>query len=124
MNTLRRLKWVALLIPALILVSGCKQSSAENGAQAPVPQASIPVVDSSCQVDADCVVKNVGNCCGYYPACVNVKAEPDPEAVSKKCAADGMASICGFPDISACSCVNNVCQPHGGSGSPGNPVAQ
>ena len=33
--------------------------------------AGVPDLDRSCRVDADCAVKNVGNCCGYLPACVN-----------------------------------------------------
>src|SRR5436190_6985686 len=34
----------------------------------PVANASEPsTVDASCKTDADCTVKNVGNCCGYFP---------------------------------------------------------
>jgi hypothetical protein len=72
-------------------------------------------VDQTCQTDADCTVKDVGNCCGYYPACVNQAAKTDPEAVRKKCEQDGMASICGFEDISSCSCVEHRCVSAGGS---------
>ncbi|MDH5822165.1 hypothetical protein QFW77_04065 [Luteimonas sp. RD2P54] len=67
-------------------------------------------LDRSCAADADCVVKNVGNCCGYFPACVNRDAQPDPDAVRERCAAGGMASVCGFQEISACSCVANRCE--------------
>lgn len=67
-------------------------------------------LDSSCRVDTDCEVKNVGNCCGYFPACVNKDAQPDPEAVQARCAETGMASVCGFREIQACSCVENQCQ--------------
>jgi len=66
-------------------------------------------VDASCRTDADCTVKNVGNCCGYYPACVNVDSKPDPQAVQAKCAKDGMASVCGFPEIASCSCRQGRC---------------
>ncbi len=38
-----------------------------------------------CETDSDCAVKNVGNCCGYYPACVNKFFVPDLEAVQKEC---------------------------------------
>ena len=66
-------------------------------------------VNRSCKTDADCAVKDVGNCCGYYPACVNVNAKPDPKAVQAQCAKTGMASVCGFPEISGCKCVKGQC---------------
>src|SRR5690554_5416507 len=68
-------------------------------------------LDSSCRIDSDCQVKNVGNCCGYFPACVNKDARPDPEAVQARCAETGMASVCGFREIQACSCVQSRCEP-------------
>lgn len=67
-------------------------------------------IDTSCTGDADCVVKNVGNCCGYYPACVNVDSPTDPAAVQAQCARTGTMSVCGFPSISACQCVAGKCQ--------------
>lgn len=67
-------------------------------------------VDRSCSTDADCTVKNVGNCCGYYPACVNVDSPTDPEGVKANCAAEGRAGVCGFPEISGCQCVQGTCQ--------------
>lgn len=67
-------------------------------------------LDTSCKVDADCAVKNVGNCCGYYPACVNVNSPTDPAAVQAECARTGMASVCGFPEISGCQCVQGTCK--------------
>ena len=66
-------------------------------------------VDYSCTTDADCTVKDVGNCCGYYPACVNVNARTDPKAVQARCAKSGTASVCGFPVINGCSCVKGQC---------------
>lgn len=57
-------------------------------------------VDTSCQHDDDCEKKNVGNCCGYYPMCVNQHFEPDPE---KSCR-EGQASVCGWPVIDKCVC--------------------
>lgn len=68
------------------------------------------MVDRSCSTDADCTVKNVGNCCGYYPACVNVDSPTDPEGVRAKCAAEGRAGVCGFPEIAGCQCVQGTCQ--------------
>lgn len=67
-------------------------------------------VDRSCRTDADCTVKNVGNCCGYFPACVNVNSPTDPKGVQAQCAKDGMASVCGFEEIRGCQCVRGECQ--------------
>lgn len=67
-------------------------------------------VDTTCSTDADCTVKNVGNCCGYYPACVNVDSPTDPKGVQAECARKGMASVCGFQDISSCSCKQGHCE--------------
>ncbi len=78
------------------------------------------VVDRSCKTDADCAVKDVGNCCGYYPACVNKDSPTNPAAVQAQCAASGMASVCGFAEISACTCSAGKCAAAG----PGAPVAQ
>jgi hypothetical protein len=70
-------------------------------------------VDTSCRTDADCAVKDVGNCCGHYPACVNVDSPTDPKGVQARCAKQGMASVCGFPQISGCTCVKGSCQASG-----------
>lgn len=67
-------------------------------------------VDYSCTTDADCSIKNVGNCCGYYPACVNVDSPVFPEQVKARCRASGTASICGFPSLSGCQCVEGRCE--------------
>lgn len=79
-------------------------------APAEVPAGAPVKIDTSCTRDADCVVKNVGNCCGYYPACVNVNSPTDPAGVQARCAREGMMSVCGFPSISACQCVAGECQ--------------
>jgi hypothetical protein len=67
----------------------------------------------TCKTDADCTVKDVGNCCGYFPMCVNKDAKTDPAAVRAQCEKDGMASICGFKEISGCQCVQGTCQDQG-----------
>ena len=67
-------------------------------------------VDYSCTTDAHCTVKDVGNCCGYYPACVNVDSPTFPEQVKAACAESGTAGICGFPSISGCQCVEGRCE--------------
>jgi hypothetical protein len=52
----------------------------------------------------DCEIKDVRNCCGYYPRCVNVNSPlPVPQC-------DGVSSVCGWPDISHCECVENTCR--------------
>jgi hypothetical protein len=77
----------------------------------PLPPGQTPVaVDYSCKADADCAVKNVGNCCGYYPACVNTRSPTDPQGVQAECARKGMMSVCGFPEISSCTCKQGRCE--------------
>lgn len=71
----------------------------------------------SCEVDTDCEVKDIRNCCGYYPACLNKNAIPDQTKVKTLCEKEAMVSICGFPQIETCLCVNGNCQPNN-SGSP------
>lgn len=77
-----------------------------------------PTPDRSCRTSADCTVKNVGNCCGYYPSCVNVNSPTDPEGVQAECAARGMSSVCGFPQISGCQCVSGQCRDVTGGAAP------
>ncbi|KAI9159078.1 hypothetical protein HJFPF1_07086 [Paramyrothecium foliicola] len=51
-----------------------------------------------CAQDSDCVERNVGNCCGYYPMCANANAVlPHP-------CPDGGEGVCGFPTIDSCKC--------------------
>ena len=66
--------------------------------------------DRACRTDADCAVKDVGNCCGRFPLCVNKDAKVDPAAVRAQCAKDGMASICGFQPVSGCTCTQGRCE--------------
>ena len=66
-------------------------------------------VDRSCRTDADCTIKNVGNCCGAMPACVNKASPADPAGVQAQCAKDGMASVCGFAEIEGCRCADGQC---------------
>lgn len=101
----------------MLALGACAAPPADTGAPAPAdPTTPVQVggdplqLDYSCRVDSDCEVKNVGNCCGYFPACVNKDAQPDPQAVQARCAESGMASVCGFREIEACSCVQNRCE--------------
>ena len=118
-------KAIALCLFALL--AACT-APATNGAAAPSqPQAEAPpemsrplppdrvreapVIDSRCKVDADCAVKNVGNCCGEMPACVDKDSPTDPAAVQSQCAKDGRMGVCGFRQISSCSCNAGRCEP-------------
>jgi len=67
-------------------------------------------IDYSCSDDADCVIKNVANCCGYFPNCINRHGQTNPEFVEEICVKEGTFSICGFPSINECKCVKNKCE--------------
>jgi hypothetical protein len=84
------------------------------GSRKPDPNIEPVAIDASCRTDADCTVKNVGNCCGYYPSCVNVNSPTDPQGVQARCATEGMASVCGFQEITACSCKQGHCEAESG----------
>ncbi len=78
----------------------------------PYPPREVPqtvALDYGCKTSADCAVKNVGNCCGAMPACVNKDSPTDPAAVQAQCQAKGMMSVCGFQEISSCQCVSGKC---------------
>jgi len=75
-------------------------------------------LESSCQNDSDCVVLNVGNCCGYLPKCLNKAAKPDPQYVKALCQKNGLSSVCGFLHVTSCKCENNRCE----AASQGAPV--
>lgn len=119
---------LALLFTLLLGLTACSAPAATTPAVAgpsPAPPAAASpapaspvVVDQSCRSDADCTVKNVGNCCGYYPACVNVASATNPAAVQANCQAKGMMSVCGFPEISGCSCVKGKCESAGQGANP------
>ncbi|WP_425478600.1 hypothetical protein [Pseudoxanthomonas winnipegensis] len=137
--------WRALLAPLLAaaLLAGCAapantQAVPANPAPAPAPSTqsgsnatpapsrppSTPAkVQTQCTSDAQCVVKNIGSCCGELPACVNVDSPTDPAAVQAQCQASGRMGICGFRPISACQCQAGTCQPAGdGAGSLNSPA--
>ena len=125
---------LSLLLSLLLALTACTAPAAtapvtsQPAAPSPVAEQTTPakpaatpvVVNSSCTVDADCTVKNVGNCCGYYPACVNVNSATDPTGVQASCQAKGMMSVCGFAEIQSCSCVKGQCAAAGES----NPLRQ
>lgn len=96
-----------VLIAALISLAACVHAAQEKKS-VPAPAAE-PTVDYRCTTDADCEVKNVGNCCGYYPACVNHESPTFPDRVKAACTKKGMMGVCGFPDLAGCSCVEGRC---------------
>lgn len=74
--------------------------------------AAVGGVDSSkdvrynCVQDSDCVVKNKGNCCGYFPVCANQAAVFTPQDA---CPKPGGVSVCGFVVIQSCVCQQRKC---------------
>ncbi len=130
---------LAAVLPVLLLLAGCTAPTSSQSAPAaqqpvaakpaPAAPATSPVAQTpdtmettapapksadslgrSCNTNSDCAVKDVGNCCGAYPMCVNKDTRTDPAAVRAQCAKDGMASICGFQEVSGCQCVKGQCE--------------
>lgn len=66
-------------------------------------------VNYACRTDGDCAVKDIGNCCGYHPACVNAESPTFPDKVKAECAAEGRMAVCGFREIGGCACVEGRC---------------
>lgn len=120
MSRLHRSVW---LLPLLLWLTAC---AGQHASDRPTPSSgTVPhdapaaladaggsplAPDTRCSRDADCTVKNVGNCCGAYPACVSTGARVDPAAVAADCARRGLASVCGFREVTACRCVANRCE--------------
>ena len=117
-----------LLIACLLMLVACvapQNASDVRAAEPPPPMAAEEKVAAgkpgevnfSCKSDSDCKIKDIGNCCGAYPACVNKDSQTFPAEVKAQCVKDGMSGICGFPSISSCTCTNNKCEGVAGSGS-------
>lgn len=136
MKMARRTDMKVFLCAALLLLAACAAPQQQTPATTPAAVAGTPpprdlaaaitapaktkdaaigVVDTTCKTDADCVVKDVGNCCGYYPQCVNTASPTFAEQVKAQCAKDGMAGVCGFPSIAGCSCVAGKCAAQAGA---------
>ena len=73
-----------------------------------------PGPDRRCESDSDCAVKDVGSCCGYFPMCVNKDASTDPAGVRARCEREGLSSVCGFPQVRGCRCVEGLCESSAG----------
>ena len=76
-------------------------------------------VDYSCTTDADCTIKDIGNCCGYYPACVNIDSPTFPEQVKARCQETGTSGVCGFPSLVGCRCTQGRCEGVSGASASG-----
>lgn len=128
-RSLRQLAFALAIAFGALALGVCGSTASGNGGAAtdasgkplieqPVSSAPVPAteatkpgeVDYSCTTDADCAVKDVGNCCGYYPACVNTNSPTFPEQVKAECAQNDMQSVCGFRDIEGCACVEGRCE--------------
>ncbi|HZW18390.1 MAG TPA: hypothetical protein VFF71_06245 [Luteimonas sp.] len=121
----RFLRMLALCLCATLAACAAPATSGDAAPQDPAAKApptmsrplppnrvrEAPVIDYSCKADSDCAVKNVGNCCGMMPACVNKDSPVDPAAVQSQCAKDGRMGICGFREIKSCSCNAGRCEP-------------
>ena len=118
----RAARWLAALCLCAGLLGGCAAPAAQSGGATPAPAVDTPAAAApggvaapsrACRVDADCAVKDVGSCCGAFPACVARDAVTNPAAVQAQCAREGMASVCGFREVAGCACVAGTCQDAG-----------
>jgi hypothetical protein len=66
-------------------------------------------LDVSCKSNADCMVKDVGNCCGYYRAASTSTPRSTPGRAGAV-RAQRMASVCGFKTVEGCECVQGECR--------------
>ena len=109
---------VMIAIVLMVLLGGCVPDGLDE------PDKTAPVIDLeeiqslkeyeqsidySCEVAEDCLIRDVGNCCGHYPRCVNRDATTYPGLVKKFCVEQQFVSVCGFSSISACECVSGTC---------------
>ena len=119
-----------MLCAIVLLLAACAPAPAariSNDAQllptshsASASSASDPSAPSrACKVDADCEVKNVGNCCGAHRTCVNKDAVTDPNAVRAQCEREHRASVCNMEAIGGCSCVHGQCSNINAAQMPG-----
>ncbi len=96
-------EWVTLKAPVAMVSRSDAAPAVSSAAFDP------GAVSRTCKVDADCEVKNVGNCCGAHRTCVSKGAATDPNAVRAQCEAEHRASVCSMEAIGGCSCVQGQC---------------
>jgi hypothetical protein len=106
------------LVALMFLLAACANTLAHSSDPPAVSsKTSADEIDYTCKADADCAVKDVGNCCGRYPACVNRDSPTFPDRVKAECAKKGEMGICGFREISGCACVEGRCASRADEGS-------
>ncbi|MBK6725869.1 MAG: hypothetical protein IPG63_01195 [Xanthomonadales bacterium] len=103
---MRTLEWRI----CIVLLSGLLAACAPAPVTSPEPTAAgAPDAPLACETDAQCTVKNVGNCCGEFLACVHVDQAVDVAAVKRRCESEGLSSVCGQRDIAGCRCDAGQC---------------
>ena len=88
------------------ILSGCENQQGIESQKEILDEVLEPYI---CSTDVDCQIKDIGNCCGYYPRCVNKDYVPDLKKVGEECKEKGLVSVCGYPEISGCTCEKNTC---------------
>jgi len=70
-------------------------------------------IDYSCNVDADCEIKNAGDCCSIYAMrCTNKNAQVNPDYLNGLCDSVEGSRMCpaiGIMPIDYCECKDNRC---------------
>ena len=66
-------------------------------------------INYSCSQASDCTIKDVGNCCGAFPKCVNKDAMVNRDLVRDACKKEKRMGVCGFPSLVSCKCVEKKC---------------
>ena len=66
-------------------------------------------INYTCEQAQDCEIKDVRNCCGYHPKCVNKNSIVNGTLVKELCEHGAQTGLCGFQDIKSCKCEKNMC---------------
>lgn len=98
-----------IAVPVVAAPAPASPAIAAPPAKASVLHVASKAGDLACRTDADCVIKDVGSCCGYRPQCLNKAAKTFPDQVKAKCASEGRVSTCGMPAVAGCQCVQGKC---------------
>lgn len=105
------LMWIVILLSLLTGGAAVTLLQQTEGGEAPSTlNEYYSSIDYTCKQDNDCAVKDVHNCCGFYPQCVNRRARTNPNLVELLCTKEGAASVCGFRDVKTCECVQGRCR--------------
>ena len=104
--------YIILIIIASAILIGVLSYESSDSSNAPVEinHLEAPIINYDCNVDSDCEVVDKGNCCGHYPVCANKNSKPNPDFVQAECEKKGIGSVCGYPVINECRCIENRCK--------------